>query len=170
MIGPVLADERVRLRAWHPSEAGLYVALRDAQVFRFTTEDADLDPRTCRIGMARTASDPNRVAWAICLLDGQPVGDISAVRDRTRATLSYWLAPAGRGLGLATAALRLATEWVLDEWGVVQAELEIDLANQASVRVAEAAGYRRVGRRLVSACGGPAFVYRRHRIDQPRRG
>jgi RimJ/RimL family protein N-acetyltransferase len=43
----------------------------------------------------------------------------------------------------------------------VEVWLEIDPANQASIRVAEAAGFRRGGMRLESACGGPALMYRR---------
>lgn len=151
----------VTLRPWEPEEAGLYSGLRDELVFRFTTEPPELGVDECRRTILDARADPNTVRFAICGPEGKPVGNLAVVRRTDAAEISYWLGPAGRGRGWASSALRAATEWVFERWPVERAELEIDLANRASMRVAEAAGYRRRGTRLTSACGGPAAIYTR---------
>jgi RimJ/RimL family protein N-acetyltransferase len=67
--------------------------------------------------------------------------------DHEAATLElgYVVAPAARGCGVATAALRLLTEWAFDEGGAERIELLISVDNDASKVVAERAGYVREG-------------------------
>jgi RimJ/RimL family protein N-acetyltransferase len=69
------------------------------------------------------------------------------VIDREAATLElgYVVAPAARGRGVATAALRLLTEWAFAEAGAERIELLISIDNHASKRVAERCGYVRDG-------------------------
>ena len=67
-----------------------------------------------------------------------------AIADGT-VELGYVVAPAGRGRGLAPAALRMLTDWAFADRGVVRAELRISASNGASQRVAEKAGYIREG-------------------------
>jgi RimJ/RimL family protein N-acetyltransferase len=55
------------------------------------------------------------------------------------------VAPSARGRGVATAALRLLTEWAFRELEALRIELLIDHDNDASKRVAERNGYRREG-------------------------
>jgi RimJ/RimL family protein N-acetyltransferase len=78
-----------------------------------------------------------------------------------QAAISYWLAPEARGRGWASDALRTGSAWANATWEVEHLELEIDPQNEASIKVATAAGYRRHGIRLESACGGPALLFRR---------
>jgi RimJ/RimL family protein N-acetyltransferase len=66
-------------------------------------------------------------------------------REARQAELGYIVAPAARGRGVATQILRLLTRWAFDEAGVLRAYLIIDVANAASERVAERAGYVREG-------------------------
>jgi RimJ/RimL family protein N-acetyltransferase len=66
--------------------------------------------------------------------------------DRGTVELSYGIAPAWRGRGLATRAARLATRWLIEERGVREVELHIALRNLASRRVAAKAGFRLAGR------------------------
>jgi RimJ/RimL family protein N-acetyltransferase len=66
--------------------------------------------------------------------------------DRGTVELSYGIAPAWRGRGLATRAARLAARWLIEERGVRQVELRIALRNLASRRVAAKAGFRPAGR------------------------
>ncbi len=61
-----------------------------------------------------------------------------------QAELGYVVAPGARGRGVASAALRLLTEWALDR-GLERLELRIDSENEASIRVAERCGYVREG-------------------------
>jgi RimJ/RimL family protein N-acetyltransferase len=74
------------------------------------------------------------------------VGAVPVI-DREAATLElgYVVSPAARGRGIATAALRLLTEWAFTEAGAERIELLISVDNHASKRVAERAGYVRDG-------------------------
>lgn len=63
-----------------------------------------------------------------------------------RAEIGWWLAPAVRGRGLASAAVGLLAAWALaPPLGLRQVWARIGRANQASARVAAAAGFRRLG-------------------------
>lgn len=161
MTPPELRTGAVTLRGWRPDDADAYIEMRDDLVFRFTTEPKDLDPARCRSNIEQTLSDPNQAPFAIYDGDGRLQGNLAVGRRGKTAVISYWLSPGGRGRGLATEALKAATEWVFAAWEVDRAELEIDPENSASLRVAEASGYHRRGLRLESACGGPAVVMER---------
>jgi RimJ/RimL family protein N-acetyltransferase len=65
-------------------------------------------------------------------------------REAQTAELGYIVAPAARGRGVATAALRLLTEWAFAQ-DMLRLELLIGSANEPSKRVAERNGYRREG-------------------------
>lgn len=154
----------VELSSWAPSEAGTYVALRDELVFRFTTEDADLDVETARRRIEHAGSDPSSVSFAI-RVDRRPVGTVLAIRLGSSVEISYWLTPTARGSGIATTALETATRWAFEAWDPELVRLEIDPDNDASIRLAERCGYRRAGMRLESRCGGPAYLFDRRRPD-----
>lgn len=55
--------------------------------------------------------------------------------------VGYWTAPEFRGLGLTSDALRTLSTWLLGEGGANRLEVLVDARNQASVRVARAAGF-----------------------------
>ena len=59
--------------------------------------------------------------------------------------LGYVVAPTARGRGVATAALRLLTEWGFGERGLLRLELMISIDNEASKVVAARAGYVKEG-------------------------
>jgi RimJ/RimL family protein N-acetyltransferase len=59
--------------------------------------------------------------------------------------LGYVIAAAERGRGYAGAVLQAMTHWALDEAGAQRIVLHIDVANTASIRVAERGGYTREG-------------------------
>lgn len=158
---PIPAGE-VTLRPWDPDEADVYAGLRDDLVMRFTTEPASLGLDECRQNIGAALQDPHHAPFAICGPDGAPVGNLAVVRRGHTADISYWLGAVGRGRGWASGALRAATDWTFEQWPIDKAELEIDIENEASMRVAEAAGYQRRGTRILSACGGPAAIYRRN--------
>jgi RimJ/RimL family protein N-acetyltransferase len=65
--------------------------------------------------------------------------------DARTGELGYLVAPAARGRGVGTAALRLLTEWGFAERGLYRLELMISVANEASKVVAERAGFVREG-------------------------
>ena len=66
------------------------------------------------------------------------------VGERKTAEIGYWTAVAARGRGIAPAAVRAVTAWVFDTFAgtsLRQIMLVHDVANPASCRVAQKAGY-----------------------------
>ncbi len=64
---------------------------------------------------------------------------------KRRAEIGYWLAPAARGRGIATHAVRLLSRWALGDLGLMRLDLHTDTDNLASQRVAERCGFTREG-------------------------
>lgn len=144
------------LRPWQESDADWYVAARDEEIFRWTTE-----PRTLGVGAFLEAlaglDGSERAGFAVAETGSiRLVGNVAAVRRGDVAELSYWIAPEGRGRGAATAALARMSEWVVDNWDVSRLELLIHPENAASIRVAERSGYAAGGtRRSCLSCAEP---------------
>ena len=65
--------------------------------------------------------------------------------DSLEAEVGYIVAPEVRGRGVAGRALELVTRWGFDELGLQRIELRAELANPASLKVAERCGYVREG-------------------------
>jgi RimJ/RimL family protein N-acetyltransferase len=154
-------------------------ALTDGRVLLRATELRDLD------AIDRGMHDPEVVRWigppwpiaevlprhealrrsgaptfAICELDDSCVGLVWLnLRDADPATRSvgYWLLPGARGRGLATSAVRLISRWAFDELDVSSVRLTTAPENDASQRVAERSGFRRLG------SGSEVAVERRER-------
>ena len=81
--------------------------------------------------------------WAI-VDDGVPVGSIALTHIDPRhdtAWVSYWLATAARGRGLATRALAAAADWALSRGDLFRLELGHRVNNPASCAVASRAGF-----------------------------
>jgi RimJ/RimL family protein N-acetyltransferase len=57
----------------------------------------------------------------------------------------YWVAAPARGRGVATRATRLLAAWAFDALGLERIEIVVDPENEASQRVASAAGFTREG-------------------------
>ena len=77
--------------------------------------------------------------------DGQVVGDIGfhgPPNADKAVTVGYGLAPAARGQGYATEALRALVAWALDQPEVERVEADTTHANLPSQRVMERAGMR----------------------------
>src|SRR4051812_5033945 len=135
------------------------------------------DPRWT--SLPATWSEPAAVAWieklrrrrcagtavalAITVPDADlPVGSVNLVRfsdDGLSAALGYWVVPAARGRGLATAAAQLLCAWGFDELGLERIELLVEPGNAASIRVAEHLGARSdVARRHPDHPDGPELL------------
>jgi RimJ/RimL family protein N-acetyltransferase len=56
----------------------------------------------------------------------------------------YWLAPAGRGRGIATKAVRLLCRWAFDSLGLERITLQTRPGNARSQAVARRAGFQRL--------------------------
>ena len=122
--------------------------LRDPDVLRFTRvpEPPPPDfPETWLALYERGRRDGTREGFAVVDGNGEFLGLALAPRIEREARtveLGYVVAPAARGRGVATMALRLLTEWALTELGALRLELLIGVTNDASKRVAERNGYR----------------------------
>jgi RimJ/RimL family protein N-acetyltransferase len=125
----------------------------DPDVLRFTRFPDPPDPGFPAAWLARYEQgrrDGTREAFAI--VDATAPGTLLGValapeidREALEAELGYLTAPAARGRGIATAAVRRLTRWALDEQGLQRVTLLIDDANVGSRRVAERCGYVRDG-------------------------
>jgi RimJ/RimL family protein N-acetyltransferase len=153
---PALSDGTVALREWRPD---------DAPALEPMCGGPDWDPRYT--SLPAEWSEPAAQAWieklrrrrcagtAVALAvtpvgEDAPVGNVNLVRfsdDGSSAALGYWLAPAARGRGLATAAARLLSRWGFDELGLERIELLVEPQNGPSRRVAERLGARPDGAR-----------------------
>lgn len=125
---------------------GLTRLTTDPLVLRFTTFPEPVPEGFAQQWLGRyTAArlDGTREAFAI-VADGEFAGiAVVPVIDRRSRTaeLGYAVAPHARGKGVATAALRLLTDWAFEELDPVRLELFITAANAASQAVARRCGY-----------------------------
>ena len=155
--GPTLPDERI---------VGDGIVLRPlAEEDIDPVADACNDPETLRwLPLPRPYGRPE-ARWFIDIFapttrdsgagiiraierEGRLVGCIDVKRvdwaART-AEVGYWMAPWGRGCGVATRATRAMSFWALREQGFERVELRAATGNVASQRVAEKAGFVREG-------------------------
>lgn len=125
--------------------------LDDRDIKRFTRlpvpAPADF-PRTWLERYEEGRRDGTSEAFAIVDDAGEFLGCAMAFgieSDARTAELGYVVAPAARGRGVATAALRLLTAWGFTERGLLRLELVISVDNEASKLVAARSGYVREG-------------------------
>jgi [ribosomal protein S5]-alanine N-acetyltransferase len=145
----------VTLRPWHEGDAEALVArIGDQAIVDFLDripqpyrqQDALDYIRSCEEGW-RTRSHTN---FAICVepLDGA-VGSIGVGWGEIEegvAEVGYWVAAEARGRGVATSATQLVARWAFEsEPRLERLQLRADVANVASNRVAEKAGFTREG-------------------------
>lgn len=149
-----LADGAVTLRPWQVDDAGaIAAAFSDPeslywmhQVPEPYTEDDALD-----YVRAMDAAWRAGAGGAFAVVDatsGEVAGSVGlSVVDAGLAIVEvgYWAAPAVRGRGITTRALRLLSRWLLDTVGAARVQLRADVRNAASLRVAEKAGFVREG-------------------------
>jgi ribosomal-protein-alanine N-acetyltransferase len=150
---PPLADDTIRLDPlvddrYIPDFAGL---VHDPVIVRNTRVPEDAPAGFESTWVARYVDgwqDGSRAGFAVLSLDGAFLGMASIVDldlDARQGEIGYLVTEAARGRGVAGRALRLVTDWALDDLGLQRVELLIDVENAASIRVAERSGYRREG-------------------------
>jgi RimJ/RimL family protein N-acetyltransferase len=130
---------------------GVEALLDDAEVLRFTRLPEPTPPGFAETWFGlyeRGRLEGTRDAFAAVGDDGEFLG-LALVprieREAQTVELGYIVAPAARGRGVATAALRLLTDWAFTELGALRLELLISVDNHPSKRIAERNGYRREG-------------------------
>ncbi|GAB3687330.1 GNAT family N-acetyltransferase [Angustibacter aerolatus] len=149
-----LRADGVLLRRWRLADLDARLAMYDAEsarwsppVFEHTRElvaerlQAEVaqehDPEPPATLAIAAADDPDRLLGSMDWRNGFPAP--FSIRD-----VGYAVAPEARGRGVASTALRLITEWLLDPTGgdVVRVQLDHAVANVASCRTALRAGFR----------------------------
>jgi RimJ/RimL family protein N-acetyltransferase len=149
-----LTDGVVLLREPSSGDAAAIVAgATTPDVVRYTrvpspygAEDLEAILRISREGWASStdavfavcdAAEPGELLGLVGLhgadLTGEPGGT---------AEVGYWLRTEGRGRGLMTRAVRLVSGWAFDDLGLAVITWYAVVGNDASRRVAEAAGYQ----------------------------
>jgi RimJ/RimL family protein N-acetyltransferase len=122
----------------------------DPDVQRFTHVPSPWEDGFERTWVQRYNQD-NGGRPAFAIVDdssGEFLGMAALVRlDRAarEGEIGYIVAPAARGRGVAVRALQLLTDWAFGELALERVELRIDVENEASLRVAERAGFTREG-------------------------
>lgn len=143
----------IRLEPFTSAHLEAFAALiEDPGVQRFTRVPVAPPPGYPQEWFARFEEgrrDGTREALAIVDADGGGFLGVGVAlridRPGRTAELGYAVAPAARGRGVATQALRSLTEWAFAELGALRLELMISVDNEASKRVAGRCGYVREG-------------------------
>jgi RimJ/RimL family protein N-acetyltransferase len=149
---PPLADDQIRLEPLTQVHVPAFVELiQEADIQRFTLVPSSADEAFVKSWLRRYEAgwdDGSRAGFAATDQAGTFLAFAAIVDldlDAREGEIGYLTAPAARGRGVAVRAVRLLTGWGFDELGLERLELHIDVANVASERVAERAGYRRDG-------------------------
>jgi ribosomal-protein-alanine N-acetyltransferase len=139
-----LSDGEIVLRPWHLHDLdALVAAIDDPEIGRWMPKIPH--PYSAEAGAAYLARMAGREGRFAIVRDGELVGGISLVpKQWGRAEIGYWIRADARGRGLATRALVLVSRWGLQR-GFRRLQLHADVANPASHRVAEKAGFVREG-------------------------
>ena len=147
--GSAPTDGTIRLERWDSRHSeGVAEVLRDPDVQRYTYAPSPWQEGFEQIWLERYDEgwkDGTRVGFAIVDAASSEFLGLALLvridRDARECEAGYLLAPQARGRGVAARALRLLTDWALNELGLLRVELKIDAQNVASLRVAERAGY-----------------------------
>ncbi len=149
---PTLRGDALVLRPWAAADTAAVVeAYADPDIQQWhgrslTPEEADDWVASWAVRWAAGTE----ASWAIVaagdsadLAVGLAVGRMAfkhIVPEAAVAEAAYWVAPSARGRGIAPAAVRLGSQWLFS-LGFQRLELVHSVANRASCRVAEKAGY-----------------------------
>jgi ribosomal-protein-serine acetyltransferase len=106
------------------------------------------DSRTWLEGQVKAFRAGTAFEFAIVSPDGRYLGgcgvnDIGQVNRR--GNIGYWVRTSEARRGVATAAVRLAYQWAMENTNLIRLEILIAVGNRASQRVAEKAGAVREG-------------------------
>jgi [ribosomal protein S5]-alanine N-acetyltransferase len=148
-----LTDGVVTLRLMSAADIpAIVAAVQDPEIPRYTRvpdsygeEEARQWQRMASTGL-RTGSDlPTLIVDAA---DGRLLGAVGLHNldpESGRCSAGYWVAAGERRRGIARRGLSLLSHYAFDELDVKRIEVWIEPENASSLRVAEAAGFRREG-------------------------
>ncbi|MEU6878777.1 GNAT family N-acetyltransferase [Streptomyces sp. NPDC046712] len=136
------------LRSWRQEDAEVLVdSCRDPEIQQWNRpSDHSLDEARARISRwgERWRSEEAAI-WAVAAsASAKPVGLIGLADIDLRggsAELLYWLLPEGRGHGVMVDSTVRISRWALEDLGLHRLRITHSVANPASCRVAEKAGF-----------------------------
>ncbi len=144
---PVLTGRKVLLRPWAPADVdAVFAACQDPEIQRWTTIPSPYTRRDAVAYITEAAPAAWRKGGAVFAVVQAATGEVAGsigvdgLSDAV-AHVGYWTAPAARGRGLTSDALRTLARWFLEDGGAARVELFVEPGNTRSVQVAEAAGF-----------------------------
>lgn len=148
-----LEGQGLHLREWDESDdvPALVKLYDDPQISRWTPVPSPFDAEAAGLYLAAASdarAEGRRIQLAITTDGMQPQGEILLFRsdvDARDIELAYGIGPQFRRQGLATRAVRLATDYALRQLAPRRVLLRIEAANVASEAVAKAASFRLTG-------------------------
>ena len=139
--------DAVTLRPWRRDDAGALVAAwNDPEIAEGATPPADRSLTAARRWIDGCTEREHRLLAVDRVIEvaGRCVGEVGASEfdlRRGAALLGWWVAPAHRGQGYASGAVIQMCELLFDRFDCRALVAEIGPANEASIRVAVAAGF-----------------------------
>ena len=145
---PPLSDGVITLRPKGRDDVDTLVAIcQDPEISRWTRVPSPYTREDAEGWIAAAELDRQAglgIDWLAVDEQGEVVASIAVQHirpDESVGEIGYWVAEPARGRGLATRAVRLATDWALRELGLETLELMTHEDNLASQGVARAAGF-----------------------------
>ena len=153
LVVPVLAAGQFRLRPFVVADLHLVrEAAQDPYIPLITTVPAAFTDTEGRRFIERQWDRARRGSgYSFAITDaatGRAVGQIGLWLDNIgegRASIGYWVAASARGRGATSHALQTLTFWALGVLRIPRLELYVEPWNEASIRVAEQAGFQQEG-------------------------
>ena len=150
--GSLGGGRRIVLREWHRSDIPALVAAIDGLEGRHWLQSIP-DPYTPAdaeqyISFTRTQLTAGTAAELVIVMEGALAGAVGlrlVGPDGDVGEIGYWVAAAMRGRGVASTAARLLSDFGFEALGLRRIELNAAVANVASRRVAEKAGFELEG-------------------------
>jgi RimJ/RimL family protein N-acetyltransferase len=149
---PPLTDGEIRLRPWERRDVpAVTAACQDPEIPRWTVVPHKYTKHHARDFIAGTASDMasgRELALAIVDADDRVLGALGMSNfdwPDLKAEIGYWIAKEARRRGTGARATRLLAVWAMTTLGLERIELLANPANEASLRLAERAGFTREG-------------------------
>ena len=139
-----LEDDVVRLRPFEEGDVpAIAAACQDPEIPRWTAVPSPYTEADARQWLE---SDEEESFAVVDKASDELLGSIGVrYLDGGIGEVGYWVKREARGRGVATRALGLIARWALVDKGLGRFQLRADVANEASQRVAEKAGFVREG-------------------------
>ncbi|QNE44755.1 GNAT family N-acetyltransferase [Frigoribacterium sp. NBH87] len=144
-----LRSPLVELRAPDTSDVeAIVAACHDPETVRWTTVPAPYDRSDAAFFLDRIVdhgwATGREMTWGLRTPGSSELVGVVSVRTAGR-DVGFWTAPAARGRGLMTEAVRLVVDWALGEGGLPEVRWEAHVGNVASAAVARRVGFRYLG-------------------------